>query len=253
MNFFQRVQLPERFKDKKPEEIEAEIARLEAFEMENNQLKARTNEPPPNPDESLKAELAQTQARLQELEALRSAPSPTPIEPPQRTSFLEDEDRAFAERADPIIKATLQNSAIMARSVAIQELRDETDPSQRAKNEYVLRNYKKEIDDLFRTVPLQGQTNPATFKNVVGIVTNNHFSDVVKAVSKEKGINLFESPATPGTASSNGASNDPSGKLTPGELHVAKKMKITPAQYLESKERMKITVGDTGYAEVRVG
>lgn len=250
MNWFQKAQLPDRFKDMTPEQIEAEFNTLEQQKAE---LAGRQPSKPEESDafKNIQTQLQETQARLAELQAAPPVVrQSTEDQTPQRTSFLEDEDQAFNERVAPLANMTLQNTATMARQIAVQELREETDTITKETNNYVLQNYKKEIDDLYASMPIQARTSPMAFKNVVGVVKDRHLGDVFKAVTKDKGQSFFEqsSPSTSGRGDEPASAE---GQLTPGQIRVARKMKMTPAEYLKSMKGLKMTQETGGYAEVR--
>lgn len=249
MNWFQRAQLPDRFNNMSPDQIEAEIKRLESLQQENESLKGSA---PPKVEESEAYRTLQTQLQeaQQKLQQLSSAPPPEEHNrPPQLTSFLEDEDRAFQERATPLFNMTLLNTSMMARQLAEQDLKEDSDPVSRESNKYVLSAYQKEVNELYNSMPLQARTAPDAFKNVVGVVKHRHFQDVFKAISGKAA--QFETGGR-GDPSDNGGENlSPEKVLTAGQLRVAAKMKISPAQYLASLKGMKVATETTGYAEVK--
>ena len=252
MPWFQRVQLPERFKDATPEQIESAWKDLETREGEVKNFQ------PPKPEESeayktLQTQLTEAQQNIANLtvESQRASTSTTATERAKPTSFLEDEDRAFAERANPIINMTMHNTSLMAKQIAVQELRDDSDPFVKATNDYVLKNYGKEIGEIYESMPLQAKTSSVAFKNVVGVVKDRHISDVVKAVTAGKGGSFFESSGGSGASRSGDSLPGPEKDLSPGEMRVALKMHLSPSEYLKAKKGLKIATETTGYAEVK--
>jgi len=252
MPWFQRVQLPERFKDATPEQIE------QAFKEQQEGEDRIKNFQPPKPEDSdafktLQTQLSEAQQNLANItaESQRTATPTNPNTLSKPTSFLEDEDRAFAERANPIINMTLHNTSHMAKQIAVQELRDDADPFVKATNDYVLKSYAKEIGEIYDSMPLQAKTSSVAFKNVVGVVKDRHISDVVRAVTAGKGGSFFEGAGGGGSPRPGDAVPGPEKDLSPGEMRVAMRMHLSPSEYLKAKKGLKIATETTGYAEVK--
>lgn len=216
--------LANRFKDKTPEQVEAEFDALDAKaqkadsgDVELNDLKKQLQD--------RNNEFNQLQGRLNDIEA-NNRRQQAPQEP-TRTSVLVDEDRAFAERLAPLAVGQLQQAAAMARTLAQQELRN--DP----RHKKLLEKYGKDVDAVFAKIPLQSQGFVESYRNAFFIGVGPHMNELFDAASKREGDLFTESGG--GTPPAEPQKPD---KLSDEELKIASRMRVTPEQYLKRKKSM---------------
>ena len=230
------VEVPEALGDKSPEEIAAELTTLRQGASDAAALKSTSAEK----DQQLSTandELVKSQERIKALEA---GTAPNPRNPPiqQITSVIEDEDKAFNERLAPVENSVMSVAGQTARMVA--ETKIQADPFRAG----LLKDYQKEIDELYSGVPLQYRQFPQTFERVVSQVFGTHLQEITDKQNKANGV-LF-------TEGSGGAPPPPpkDEKVAPldaDELEIARKMKISPEAMLASKRDMQMAGGHISF------
>jgi len=228
--------IPENLKGKTSEEIVKELQ--EASQVKADLEKVRT-------DAATAAAAAATQAtefelakaRLVELEAAQAAAAADATRPPGLTSFLVDEDKAFAERAAPIASMAYGSAAATARMLARDRLRTESKPG--GLNLTALYDkYSAEIDELAKQVPIVQQVHPQTWVNLFDLIKGRHALELVEAAKKGENWFLVEpvGGAPPGGP-------PPSEELTPEQLKIAAKFKMTPEDYKKRQKELKFVAG----------
>jgi hypothetical protein len=182
-----------------------------------------------------KTELDTVKARLAELEGNqdtdRNKDSNRQKGP---ASVFVNEDEAFNARLAPILGAVTQTGALAARATAREAIQN----AERGHVELKIWNkYQGEINTLMAKENPTNQINPNSWVNAFIYVKGLHVSELMDHASKK--TDVF---AEVGSQSGNmGGGNDESDKdkLSPQELDIAKKFKMTPEKYLERKKAMK--------------
>jgi len=172
--------------------------------------------------DSTKSELQQAKERLATLER---GPQPNGNEPKAPTSIFVDEDKALNERMGPLIQATFENSARMARIISEDRLRSDS------REGPVFKKYYKEYEELVNKLSLPQRTIEASYDNVFAIVKGRHFHEIREEALKGNDAFFVESPG-----GSLQKPKDREEKLTDLELNAAQKMGVSPEQYLKSKK-----------------
>jgi hypothetical protein len=226
-------ELPEALRGKTPEQIAEALRKASALEAKVTELEGK------NADVAGKFEsFGQTLNTLNEkIERLATPPSHGndgnsdgngTREP---ASFLVDPDRAFAERAAPLVGLALQTAAVTARNAALEAARGRQRTLKGNLDGLIFEKFGTEIDELSKGVAANQLANPATWEHLFFNVKGRHADEIVSQNREGKG-DFFVEP-TKVAAGSPGDSGD---KLTPLEEKIAKRMGVTPEAYLKQRK-----------------
>ena len=190
---------------------------------------------------ALRAELDSAKGQLSEMDALKaqiSALEQRPrYEPPQAppvpragpTSFLEDEDAAFNERAAPLTAAVLALGAQQSRFIFQNSISDPLGKS-------LFTKYGSEVEELMKRESPQVQANPASWSAAFDIIKGRHIGDITKAAQDKS--DFFAETASGTMDAGPGRSTLPPDRLTPDEEAVASKYGLKPEEMLASRKEM---------------
>lgn len=197
----------------------AEVERLKGLETELTTTKSAQAQQA--------TELAEVKASLQTLQNTRRE-APKPETPPvnEPTSFLDDENKAFNERAQPLYNATMENAARLAKMQVTQEL--QSNPRDR----FILSKYGAEFDAFVAQLTPVQRTMEDAYRNCFKIVKANHVDEMLDSASR--GTDFF-------TESSGGPpppAEKKTEKLSAEESAMAKKFGISEADYMKSKSQI---------------
>jgi hypothetical protein len=228
--------IPENLKGKTSEEIVKELQ--EAAQVRTDLEKVRTDAATAATAAATQAaEFEQVRAKLVELEAAQAAAAAA-AQPPGLTSFLVDEDKAFAERAAPLASMAYNSAAATARMLARDRLRTESKPG--GLNLTALYDkYSAEIDELAKQVPIVQQVHPQTWVNLFDLIKGRHALELVEAT--KKGENWFLVEPVGGGAPPGKPPEDK--ELTPEQLKIAAKFKMTPEDYKKRQKELTYVTG----------
>lgn len=140
---------------------------------------------------------------------------------PEKTSFLEDEDKAFNERAMPIVGTVLETKAELVYDRVSRKFDDWP-------------KYEKQIKEILAKSPLMNRANEQYVENCYYTV----FAKEKKEEDNRKKMNLENGG---GGAGAN-HNTDNTVKLTPEEEKYAKQFKMTPEQYAAAKGKLQFGV-----------
>lgn len=153
-------------------------------------------------------------------------------EPAQRTSFLEDEDKAFNERAAPLVNAIFTVGASSARMTFENGLK-----GIEAK---LYTRYGKEVEELMAKEPPQNQASPYSWKTGFDIIKGRHIEEVTKAAQDKTD---YFAETSSGTAGAGPMTSEDQNKLTDEQTAIAKKYGLKPEEYLEQRKGMTVYHG----------
>jgi len=229
--------LPEALKGKTQEEIQQMLARASELETENAALKtsnAETN----SRFESFGNTLQELNSKIEGLTTKTPAGGGGDgggggAEP---ASFLTEPDRAFAERAAPIVGLLLNTSAALAKQQALASAQMRQRTQKNNSDGMLFERFDDEIMALAKTCTPNQLASPATWTHLFYNVKGRHADEIVTQNVEKKGEFFVESAIR--TSSTEVAPKD---TLTEQEKRIATKMGVTPERYLEQKKAM--TVG----------
>jgi hypothetical protein len=186
----------------------------------------------------------QTKAKLEELEANtnRRQNNEDGKNKKTYTSFIDDEDAAFAERAadamQPVAMVAMRSAANSARLAAKLGLQGQSidTPGGKIPLSRLWDKWESEIDKQAETIQLAVLGNPTTWRNVLDYVIGKHMTDLMKEPQT-----FVESAATNQDRRIEGDKKDE--KLNDSENDVIKKMSrygkgVTPEAYKKTKDGM---------------
>lgn len=199
-------ELPEELRDMKPEDLVKAVKDSQRVAELETKLEQRN------------AEFDGVKQRLDAIEANQPESAPNPNAPQRPTSVLVDEERAFAERQAPLAMTTLLIGANAAKSQAKMMLGP------------TYAKFEKEIEAEMEKVPLGSRIHTESWKNVHDMVVGRHMSEIAKEPSQ-----YFTEPG--GGTPPPEPKPDPD-KLSDEEVKIARKMGVSPEQYLASKKSM---------------
>jgi len=190
--------------------------------------------------DAIQSEFAEIKKKLDSIEAggqpagVEPELEPQPQPRAEMTSFLVDENRAFAERAMPLAAMQLQTAAKIAKMSArnkIQLMAKEGDPYYGQRMARFFDKYEAEVDKYAVRVPLANQGHDETWMNMFKLVQADHLDEISNKTAPFVEGGAGHIPPT----NIEGPRPD---TLTDAEKHVAKRMGITEADYMESRKGM---------------
>jgi hypothetical protein len=176
------------------------------------------------------------QTKLAELEA-NSGRQQQQNDPNQLTSFLDDENKAFAERAAPLAAATFRAAAMAAKMSAKNSLHGKTvqAPSGTIRLTSLWDKWDTEISKAADTIPTVQLQYEATWLNLFNYVKGTHMDDLIGKPGD------FIEPVGQSTNVSATHQQVTDDKGTDEEIRQAKKMKMPIERYLEAKKKMRFS------------
>lgn len=218
------VEVPKELEGLTPEQIIAAA-------KEAQELKTKISE-----IDTLKAKIADMEANPKTVEKIvekvvdrRAAPQ---NDPPARTSFLDDEDKAFGERAKPIVDGVFAIGAQVSR-MSFENGLDGLDKKMYAK-------YGKEVEEMMAKEPANNQASPYAWRTIFDIIKGRHTNDILKAQSEKTDFFAAEASGSPDAGPQK--NTDPM-VLTEDEKAIAKKYGMDEKAYAENKKGMVIYHG----------
>lgn len=160
---------------------------------------------------------------------------------PAPADFMTDPDRAFAERAAPIVAITMQTASYSAKNAA----REKFQRAQRANpgknfDGYFFEKFESEVSELARTVPAVQLANPETWEHLYFNVKGRHSDEIAAQFREGKLDNVIESGTAGGGRPPEVHADD---KLTDQELRLAAKLGQKPEDYLKQKKAIAASGG----------
>lgn len=193
--------------------------------------------------DGLQGEFDEIKARLGEIEAggaLQHEQQRQQQQPGVMTSFLVDENKAFAERAMPLAAMQLQTAArvakMSARNKLVTQQRD-GDPYYGQRMARIFDKFEGDIDKKATGVPLAQQTHDETWINLFNLVRGEHIEEILAAEKKGEKSVFTESGASsiaPGSVD-NPVNPD---TMTDEQKRIAKRMGISEDDYMKSRKEL---------------
>jgi hypothetical protein len=232
----ERDKIPERLRDKSPEEIVAEIEKSDKLAADLAAEKAARAEDSKKV-ETISTEFEKVKTRLAEAEANRNVP-PKKETPEEPANFIEEPDKAFAQRVSPLATITLQNAAITARMLAQQEL-DNTDLNSEGKtmDGRLFRAWQAELNAESKKYQAAQLATPQAWLGIFYYLKGIHADELRDPEARKKKYNFLE-PSNTQVVRQNEEKKTPSDQLTDAEKHVADKMGVSHENYLKRKKSM---------------
>lgn len=190
----------------------------------------------------LEGKFSETRRTLDELEA-NAKKTVTKTEPREYTSFIDDENKAFTERAvdamQPLAQVALRAAANSAKTSAKLSLQGQfvTTPGGKISLSRLWDKWSSEIDKAASEVNLSVLQNDAAWINIFDYVKGKHFNELMSEPQT-----FVESVSTNTDRNMNDEKKPD--KLTTEEEDVIKKQSrygkgVTPEAYQKTKEKMK--------------
>jgi hypothetical protein len=193
----------------------------EQFGMTREAFDARMKEA----DEA-RAKVTELESKVAGIDDLRSqleALKAPKTEPKQNepTNWYENPDLAMNERMAPVVQHTLNTNARL----------EEMSARQRFDRDF--KRWGSEIEGLIKQHPhLADKGNPTFYENIVNIVRGRHAQEIEESAAKGQ----FYFTEQPGGGAAGGSSESPESKLSASELSSAKRLGMTPAEFLKNQE-----------------
>lgn len=163
-----------------------------------------------------------------ELDALKVPPQQQQRQEP--TNFFENPDQAFGERMAPVAAVALNSQARVEEMIA------------RSKYGKDFQLWGKEIETLLAEHPnMADKGNPKFYENVVNMVRGRHATEIEE--SARKGQSYFTEQ--PGGSGTGGANETPESKLSDAERASAKRLGMTPEEFLSNQAHVFSSYGHT--------
>jgi hypothetical protein len=193
--------------------------KVSALEMDKKKAEDSLN--------NLNSSFETVKAKLAEIEASHSAPQ----QDQGLASFLDDEDRAFAQRNAPThglaVQANIQLAKLRARQILGNQTKEVN--GQNLNLGRLFDKFDSEIDGLAKMTPAAALINPETWDHLFHNVLGRHTTEILSNPSG------FVEPAS-SNAISQRDDNTQKDRLTPEEERIAARMRVKPEDFLKSKK-----------------
>jgi hypothetical protein len=227
-------ELPEQFKGKTPEEIEALLLNADSVAQENVTLKQQ-NQDMNNRFETFGETITQLNQKVDQLTTSRGGENNNnnSNNNQEMASFITEPDRAFAERIAPVVGLVLNANA----SIAKQEAMRQAHANQRTRKGNIdgtlFERFETEILELAKTCSAQQLASPQTWMHLFYNVKGRHSDEIVAHNLEGKGEFFVEPTTRPMSPDV-----DKKPELTEQEKRIAAKMGVTAEAYLKRKQEM---------------
>lgn len=147
---------------------------------------------------------------------------------PQFTSFMDDENKAFVERAQTFVKPLVDQTLELRAEIAYSNFKSRND-------DFIL--FEDEIKTELAKAPLNLRGNPEYLQNAYNMVKGRHTDEISEHRAKRQGKYFMESARS--NQNTIPGDKPPGNGLSNEELEQATKFGITPEQYAESRGKMR--------------
>lgn len=147
---------------------------------------------------------------------------------PQFTSFMDDENKAFVERAQTFVKPLVDQTLELRAEIAYSNFKSRND-------DFIL--FEDEIKTELAKAPLNLRGNPEYLQNAYNMVKGRHTDEISEHRAKRQGKYFMESARS--NQNTIPGDKPPGNGLSNEELVQAEKFGITPEQYAESRGKMR--------------
>ena len=233
MPWFKDDEVPDKLKGKTPQEIAKALEDAEELKAKHMELEAAAA----TKDQELTAtrsEFEATKQKLQEIEANRNRQAESEPRRGGPTSVLVDEDKAFAERVGPVAMVALQSGMLAAKQEARRQVEIKSRDPKNKNDLGIFLRYEAEIEDLMSKEAPERKIIPQVWLNAFTYIKGIHVNDIIASVQKGEAFGLEG-----GSTSQAPPTEQNDDKLSPEELRVASKMRVSPENYLKQKKAMK--------------
>lgn len=156
------------------------------------------------------------------------------VDRPPPADFMTDPDRAFAERAAPLVAITMQTASYSAKNAAREKFqRAQRSGGGKNFDGYFFEKFENELDELSRTCTAAQLANPQTWEHLYYNVKGRHADEIAAQFREGKLDSIIESGSAGGGRIEQVQDSD---KLTDQELRLAAKLGQKPEDYLKQKK-----------------
>lgn len=231
-------ELPEKLRGKSEEDLvkaleEAEALKASLTTKDTELASLKTT------SEAQRTELDGVKAKLTELEANANNPRRRASDGENSNvgpaSVFVNEEQAFLDRTAPLRAQVAQAGSLSARMTAREAVQNAKEGRVEIR---IWDKYANEINTLMAHEHPDRQIDPRAWANAFIYVKGLHMGEILDA--KDKKSEFFAESGT--TGGGGGMQTDDKGEkdqLSPQELEIAKKFKMTPEKYLERKKGMR--------------
>jgi hypothetical protein len=227
--------LPERLRGKTPEQVAKE---LEAADQLAKDLEAEKAARLADSEKvtQIQTEFDKVKGDLARAEANRNVPPKKTDE--ELANFIEEPDKAFQQRVEPLTAVTLNNASMTSRIIAQQQL-DNMDLQSNGKtmDGRLFRAWGNEIDGEAKKYNVGMLTTPQAWLGIFYYLKGVHADELRDPETRKKKYNFLEPSTTPVNTHKE-EDKKPSDQLTDAEKHVADKMGVSHENYLKRKKAM---------------
>lgn len=226
-------ELPEKLRGKSEEDLikamddaVAHKAALDAAVAEGTATKAEVT--------AAKTEIETLKAKMAELEANKTPQRRESDQPTGPKSVFENEDEAFAQRTAPLSARLTVAGSLAARMTCKEAIENGANSRVELR---IWNKYANEVNTLMAKEHPDRQIDPRGWMNAFIYVKGMHSAELLAAAAKKEDV--F---AEPGGGNGEGLKvEEKKDELSPAEIEIAKKFKMTPEKYLERKKSMKFS------------
>jgi hypothetical protein len=219
--------LPEALKGKTEEEITALLGESATLRTQVASLEARQTG-----FETFGGQIEELKNKVNELTQPKSLQE-DPNNRRELSSFLTDPDRAFAERAAPLVGLLLNATAQMAKQQALAAAHSRQRTQKNNIDGMLFEKFETEILELAKGCSAEQLAHAATWQHLFYNVKGRHADDIALQNRDRKGEFFVEDSSRP--AGADGAKDD---TLTEQKKKLAGKMGVTAENYLKRKKEM---------------
>lgn len=233
--------IPEKLRALTPEQIVAAMDSGEKSAAEMIELKKALAEKDKAINETSNS-LTELQNQFKNLEANRRVQSEKKVEN-NEIQFVDDPEgwtrQEIAKNTVPTAVATMRATAQLAREAARRQLMQLKVPGTNINKAALMDRWSGEMDKAVETVQLQFLQEPNQWIYVFNNILGQHMDEILQSKADGKDPEYFVEPGHSEVGRRQEVKKED--KLTDEEMNIAKRMKITPEQYLKNRQGMGVS------------
>ena len=183
-----------------------------------------------------KTEIETIKAKMAELEQRQTPQRRESDQPAGPKSVFENEDEAFAQRTAPLNARVTMAGSLAARMTCKEAIENGNNSRVELR---IWNKYANEVNTLMSKENPDRQIDPRAWFNAFIYVKGMHSAELLEAAAKK--TDVFAEGGAQGGGEGLKDQNEKRDELSPAEIEIAKKFKMTPEKYLERKKAMKFS------------
>lgn len=240
-------ELPESVRGKTPEQLAQELKDAQALKDQVAAAQAEAQRLK-DADASRQTEFDAVKTKLAALEAAARTNNNNnnQNQPLDLEKFMADPEKTLNDeinkRVGPFAQTAVLNAAQTARILAQQQLNNQDLASGgKTMDGRLFQAWASEIDAQVKNYRTDQMVTPQAWLGVYMFIKGTHADELADADTRKKKYGMLEPVRSNVSSGNEGAEKPASDQLTPQELKIAERMKVTPEAYLKRKKSMQMS------------